>query len=96
MSKTQHGRELTGAEMGEMLDEFCNGAGREHIPAFVEHVTSRMHRTLQQKVMGLFLRCIEAWAEDKGGHDGRNDATVKLCKEIVDKTDKYARMLPYI
>jgi len=95
--KTQNGRDLTGREMAEMLDEFANGAGREQIPAFVEQVTQNTHRTLQQRIMGVFVACIEAWAEDKGGHDGRNEATHKLCKKICEATgDKYDRMLPYI
>lgn len=97
MAKTQHGRDLTGKEMAEMLDEFANGAGREQIPAFVEQLTMRTHRTLQQSIMGLFVACIEAWAEDKGGHDGRNEATVKLAKKMIDGTgDKYDRGLPYV
>ncbi len=95
MAKTQHGRDLTGAEMAEMLDEFANSVGREQIPAFVEHVTRRTHRTLQQKIMGMFIACIEAWAVAPS--DLRNEATVKLCKKIVESTgDKYDRMLPHI
>jgi hypothetical protein len=45
--------------------------------------------------MGLFVACIEAWAVAPS--DGRNEATVKLCKRIVDSTgDKYDRHLPYV
>ena len=95
--KTQHGRDLTGAEMAQMLDEFVNGGGTEQTAAFVEQVTGRTHRTLQQKIMGLFVATIEAWAEDKFGHDLRNEATVKLAKKIVAATgDKYDRFLPLV
>ena len=95
MAKTQHGRDLTGEEMGEMLDEFVNGADKTRMAAFVEQVTKRTHRTLQQKIMGAFVACIESWADSP--HDPRNEGTVKLCKKIVASTgDKYDRMLPYI
>lgn len=95
--KTQQGSTLTGAEMAQMLDEFANGAGREQIPFFVGHITCRTHRTLQQKIMGLFVATIEAWAEDKYGHDARNEATVKLAQKIVSATgDKYDRFLPNV
>ncbi len=97
MAKTQHGRDLTGAEMAEMLDEFCNSSGSDKVAAFVEQVTCRTHRTLQQKIMGVFVACIEAWAKDENGHDARNEATVKLCKKMVAATgDKYDRLLPCI
>lgn len=97
MAKTDHGRDLTGAEMAQMLDEFANKSYDKDIAAFVEQITCRTHRTLQQKIMSLFLRTIEAWAEDKGGHDVRNEATVKLAKKIVAATgDRYDRFLPRI
>lgn len=100
MEKTVHGRDLTGEQMGELLDEFVNGASREQMAAFVQKVTDRTHRTLQQKIMGAFVACIESWAaraERPGLYDARNEATVKLCKKIVDATgDKYDRVLPYI
>jgi hypothetical protein len=96
MAKTQHGRDLTGEEMAQMLDEFCNGAGSKDIAAFAEQVTCRTHRTLQQKIMTVFMRTIEAWAEGKGGSDLRNEAAVKLAKKICEVTDKYERMMPYI
>lgn len=100
MAKVQHGRDLTGEEMGELLDEFVNGASREQMAAFVVKVTDRTHRTLQQKIFGAFVACIESWAaraERPGLFDARNEATVKLCKKMVDATgDKYDRNLPYI
>lgn len=99
MAKTQSGRDLSGEEMAETLDEFANGASTAEIAAFVERVTRRTHRTLQQKIMRLFVACIESWADctAPGKHDARNEATVKLAKKIVDATgDKYDRTLPYI
>ena len=98
MAKTQNGRELTGAEMAQMLDEFCNAYSREkEIADFVQQVTCRTHRTLQQRIMALFVKTIEAWASDEGGHDDRNAATVKLAQKIITATgDKYDRSLPFI
>lgn len=95
--KIQHGRDLTGAELAQMIDEFVNCHDRKGVEEFVEQVTCRTHRTLQQKIMGLFVATIDAWAEDKGGHDLRNEATVKLAKKIIAATgDKYDRYLPLI
>ena len=91
--KTQHGRDLSGAELAEMVDEFCNSATKKDIEAFAEHVTCSVHRTIQQKIMGLFLATIEKWAVSQ--FDLRNEATVKMCQKIVAATgDKYDRCLP--
>ena len=95
--KTQHGRDLSGKEMAEMLDEFLNSYDTTQVAEFVQHATCSVHRTLQQRMMGLFVLCIEAWAIDFGGHDARNEATVKLAKKIVAATgDVYDRFLPNI
>jgi len=97
--KKQHGRDLTGEEMAEMLDEFANGSDRNEADAFAEHVTRRTHRTLQQKIMGLFVACVERWSEDEASkrYDLRNEATCKLARRITDATgDKYDRHLPLI
>lgn len=51
---------------------------------FVEQLTCRTHRTLQQNIAGLFLKCFEAWAKlgDEGCFDLRNEGTVKLAQKI--------------
>lgn len=96
MAKTQHGRDLTGAEMAEMLDEWANSHRSEDVKEFADQIVNRTHRTLQQRVMGTFVAVIEMWAETKS-FDGRNEATVKLAKKFVEATgDKYDRNLPYI
>ena len=97
MAKTQHGRDLSGEEMAQMLDEFANGCDSKRVAEFVEQLTCRTHRTLQQKIAALMVAAFEAWAEDKGGHDGRNEATFKLAKKFIAATgDKYDRHLPLI
>lgn len=94
--KTQHGRDLTGYELAQIVDEFCNSAGDKHYADFAEQVIARTHRTLQQKIMGLMVRTIEAWA-DTPHYDARNEATVELARKIVKATgDKYDRSLPFI
>ncbi len=96
--KTQHGRDLSGSEMAQMLDEFCNGAGEGEVSDFVSQTTAGTHRTLQQRIMGLFVKTIEAWAETKENwYDQRNEATIKLARKMIAATgDKYDRCLPRI
>jgi hypothetical protein len=97
MKTTQHGRELTGAQMAQMLEEWANGCGHADVAEFTEQLTGRTHRTLQQKVMGAFVAAIESWAKDENGHDLRNEATVNLAKKFVAATgDKYDRYLPLV
>lgn len=82
-----------------MIDEFVNASGKDKYPEFVETLTLRTHRTLQQKIMGLFVASIEGWAKcaEERQFDARNEATVKLAKKMIDATgDKYDRGLPYI
>ncbi len=96
--KTQHGRDLSGAELAMMVDEFVNCHDKEEMANFVAQVTTRTHRTLQQKIMGLFVKTIEAWAETKENwYDQRNEATIKLARKMIAATgDKYDRCLPLI
>ncbi len=99
MAKTQHGRDLSGAEMAQMLDEFCNGMDDRHVQDFVQTIVCRTHRTLQQRIMSLFIATIDGWAEAfaKSNYDLRNESTVKLARRIIDATgDKYDRYLPLI
>jgi hypothetical protein len=80
-----------GQEIAKALADGVNVMGnRDFDEAFVEHLTCRTHRTLQQSVAGLFMKVFKAWAEiaDKGeGHyDLRNEATVKMAQAIRDAT----------
>lgn len=64
-----------------------------------EIVTGNVHKTLQQLMFKCFVACIIKWAEcaDNSRHDGRNEYTVKLCKEIVDTIGKdKLECIPYI
>ena len=95
--KTQHGRELTGEEMAQMLDEFVNGAYDKEVKEFVEAVVFRTHRTLQQKIFGLFLSLAEKYSTlNSSQYDLRNEQTVKVAKRICEAIDKYDRHMPLI
>jgi hypothetical protein len=78
-----------GEKIVKELDQAVNSMD-DHAFAegFVEQLTRRTHRTLQQNIARLFLKCFAAWAEiaDKGeGHyDLRNEGTVKLAQKIRD------------
>lgn len=72
----------TGAEMARELGHYVNALGADRSD-FVEQLTRREHRTLQQSAMGLFLDCIEAWADkEEHEYDLRNEDTVRLCRKI--------------
>lgn len=63
---------------------------------FVEAMTEREHRTLQQSAFGVFMACIEAWSKQEN-FDLRNEYTIKMCKKIMEavKDDWFGRC-PYI
>lgn len=88
----------TGRTAAEALENFLNSASKNDRKDFAEYLTLNAHRTLQQCAMGLFLKCIENWADlgEKGCSDLRNEATTKLSKKICDAFDKYDRALPFI
>ena len=73
-------------ELADRMEEFVNNYDRSGDKVFVEKVTLRLHRSLQQSVFRLFYRCIRSWSEcyDNGNYDLRNEATCKLSHEIVE------------
>jgi len=75
--------ELVGA-----LSKFVNCFNdKEHLEKVAELVM-REHRTLQQSIFRLFLRCIRRWAETpESRYDLRNEATVKACRKIATLTE---------
>lgn len=78
------------------LSDAVNGS-RIDGETFADRITTREHRTLQQLIFGMIWRCIVKWAEhDKNGwYDARNEATVKLCRRIVDAVGE-EQHFPYI
>ena len=98
--KSLHGRDLTGEDLAQLTEEFVNGALDSENQKFAIYITERSHRTLQQSIMGLFMRTIELWAAratNPNHYDLRNAATVKLAAKMVAATgDQYDRFLPLI
>jgi len=97
MNNIPHGRDLSAEEMVRLLDEWANANNdKDKLGKFATHLVNGVHRTLQQSIMRLFVRCIEEWASTSH-FDVRNEATVALARKIVAATgDKYDRVLPYI
>jgi hypothetical protein len=86
-----------GREMAMEFENFVNSmSNEESINGFVEYVTDHSHRTLQQSMMGVFLKCIKSWSK-KGEYefDLRNKATVDTSKKIMTALDNDER-LPFI
>jgi len=80
--------ETEGVKAAKELANFVNGMGHS-VEDFVEQLTLREHRTLQQQAMALFLGCIEAWADKEDGRfDLRNEDTVKICRKIKARLDE--------
>lgn len=59
------------------------------IEGFVEGIT-RVHRTLQQCSAKAIYEVIKSWADnyDDGNYDGRNEATCKWAKQMIDAVGK--------
>ena len=88
---------MSGREMAEALGDFMNGASKAERADFIDTFINSVHRTLQQKGMGTIFELIQAYAKlGPGQFDLRNEATVQLCKRIVEKFDKYDMALPFI
>ena len=68
---------------------------KEVIKGFVDGLT-KQHRTIQQSSMRAIYELIGRWAEmgRTGQYDLRNERTVKLCQEIVEKCKE--NNLPFI
>jgi len=74
--------ETAGAKAAREFSNFVNGMGHS-VEDFVEQLTLREHRTLQQCSMAIFLGCIESWANKKDGQfDLRNEDTVMISRKI--------------
>jgi|TARA_R110000737_G_C14294568_1_gene434782 hypothetical protein len=52
------------------------------------------HRTLQQSMMGFFMKFVEGMAKSEN-FDGRNEASVELAKSIME-IDESVRILPFV
>lgn len=77
---------VTGEEMAHILTDFVNGATNGKLEKFVETLTRRSHRTLQEEVFMLFLKCVDSWAEQNQNvmydYDARNKYTIITSDKI--------------
>jgi len=73
-----------GKALATMLTHFMNGANEVGERAFVKELMCT-HRTLQQSVFSLFMKCIEEWAHawEEERYDLRNEFTCKKSFEIM-------------
>ena len=59
-------------------------------------IVARDHPTNQQNVMRFCASFINAVAYARGGHDGRNAASIKFAREVVASTDDSLWSFPYL
>jgi hypothetical protein len=84
----------SGEDMARQLGHFVNAMGHD-IEGFVEYLTKVEHRTLQQRVMALFLGFVEAQAgKTEFQFDLRNEDTVKICRAIKEALAEKSFGLP--
>lgn len=82
-----------GQKLGEQLIDWVNsGNDRAECEDFIKAILNG-HRTLQQNLMRVNVKLIEAWS--KSDSDLRNGATVKMCKKIMVVVSE-DRHLPFI
>lgn len=82
-----------GERFAEEFSNFCNDMRKGPKSVALEKMM-REHRTIQQNMMRFCLAFIAKMADQN--HDFRNEASVKLAKEIMERTEYESRALPYI
>jgi hypothetical protein len=83
-------------ETVEFVSSFVNGMRRSDVTGFVT-LMSYEHRTLQQCFTGICLAWLTHLAGLKEGeYDGRNEASVKVAREIVAAVPNTKYGLPLI
>ena len=74
-------------ELVTKITDFVNSYNRDE-KSFIEQM-SREHRTLQQSFTRLMFKWIEHCASNDYHFDGRNEATHRTSKELVNAFSKY-------
>ena len=90
-----------GTDAAKAIADLVNilGGNIEAEDAFVEELTVRTHRTLQQSAGGLLFRCIAEFSEryEKGYYDARNEAFLSACHDLVETCpEHFNRKMPLI
>lgn len=89
-------------EEGKTLEESLSNAISEGVNRYSlshERFCNEMshdHRTLQQSFTRLCIEWIKFCASDEYRTDGRNEATKKACKKIVENVSEEDLYLPFI
>ena len=85
--KSKQTKATVGVDLAKAFENACNCYGdNDMVKAFVDQITHRTHRTGQQAIMKVVVALIEGWSvsHDNGNYDGRNQATVELCKRLTE------------
>lgn len=87
-------RRATGNEAGEYMERFVNLIGDDgRNDDFVDYVVNRTHRTLNQSLIGLFVKVLIAEGKTTR-YDARNENSVKGCKALLPALEQM--YLPFI
>ena len=82
-------------KLADLMGRYFNTySDRERADLLVKEV-SRQHRTLQQSIGKYIIAQIKAWAETEH-YDLRNEATVMLCRKIMENLKDEETHLPMI
>jgi len=84
---------MTGKEFAEAFSRLVNNYSREEQKAAIQEML-RDHRSLQQSMTRFMVMWFKALAEDKYGHDLRNEASVQLAKDFM--AAKFNKALPLV
>ena len=90
----QKGLEMKAEELARDITKFFNSFDDENRFKLLSDNLLNEHRTLQQTTMKFMIHMMKEWAKSER-YDGRNEATVKLCKKITEefKDDLYLPMV---
>ena len=75
---------MSGENLARATEDFANCYGTSEFKVFAATITNS-HRTLQQSVFGLFMLCIERWAQaaQDGCFDDRNKYTCEMARDML-------------
>jgi hypothetical protein len=77
----------TDEERAKQVEEYFSSYvnNMSHDPELLVRLITTEHRTLQQSMFNVMMKCIEKWAEDyrKDSYDLRNEYTCKISEYIM-------------
>lgn len=84
---------IDGEKFATEFSNFCNDMRRDPKGVALDNLM-REHRTIQQSMMRFCMAFIARMADQRS--DLRNEASVELAKQIMERTDYEKRALPTI